>query len=843
MVLILTGDAPNHNHYVGTLYNRYFRLPHILFHCLYRSVVSVMVRISLLVAVSLGWASMGDDFFRNTAYGDEPPRVESRQLRTGAPADVDVDAKRLADAVSIVRHAVEDGEIPGAVVLVARRGQVILHEALGHRDLERSQPMQPDSLFRMASNSKAVTAAAVMLLVDEGRIDLDAPVGAHLPAFDNAAWEPVTIRHLLTHTSGSRIKPLFLTPFLETDSEAEQVPDLVREVSRFAEIAPQAEPGTSYSYNNAGFNILAGVIEQLTGSYKEYLHSRLYEPLGMLDSCNHESDADHDRMSTVMKRQSDGSWKAGWTPGDAPDWPFPRGSGGMVSTAWDYALFCQMLLNQGIYNDKRILSRKSIDEMTNPQLDHIQAAKAYGLGWKVSEPGGTFSHTGSDGTYVWVDPTEEVVGMVLTQTNSTTRPRDAFRRLVQLACRESAAESPVESARSRPPDGYYKDIFMSGGKNLTSRKTLPAADSLGLMYEYYAGSDASWQNQLLIGNASDENGVLLYPDGQPRFRMLYVNGGAATLHGKSLTSEGRERLRQFYHAGGSYCGSCAGSFLSGRNVDSRADEREGYLHIFPFNTLNTGLKKVTVGHRIPHDSPLLRYRSFGGDYAVENIYHNNGNWLNIQDASGAWADIEVLAKYEHPGHEVNGGAAIWAYRPDPRAGRIVNIGCHPESSSEGEKLSLTEASFLYTLDGTGQPELKATLELDQPRTMDRYWHDQQPETTRIGDRQYHHFALDVPAETPNMTIELSSPEDVDLHLFISDNSLAFRDQATYFDIHPGATKTIRRAFTPGRWYISVYCATTVETVNDPESGFHRYAGDRSILNGAAYSITVSSSAK
>ena len=134
-------------------------------------------------------------------------------------------------------------------------------------------------------------------------------------------------------------------------------------------------------------------------------------------SCNHESDADHDRMSTVMKRQPDGTWKPGWSPGDAPDWPFPRGSGGMVTTARDYALFCQMLLNRGVYDRKRILSEASVSEMTAPQSKRIAAAKTYGLGWVVSEPGGPFSHSGSDGTYVWVDPATEIIGMVLTQTN------------------------------------------------------------------------------------------------------------------------------------------------------------------------------------------------------------------------------------------------------------------------------------------------------------------------------------------------------------------------------------------------------------------------------------------
>ena len=759
------------------------------------------------------------------------------QLSLGSPEKVDVDAGKLERAVSIVRHAIEDDEIPGAVVLVARRGRVILQKAYGFRDLDRTRPMQSDSLFRMASNSKAVTAAGIMLLVEDGKVDLDAPLGTYMPAFDNDAWRPITLRHLLTHTSGCRIKPLFLTPLLEESAEHPHAPDLRLEVNRFAEIAPKEKPGTTYSYNNAGFNILAAVIEQVTGSYKDHLRTRLYEPLQMNDSCNHESDADHQRMSTVMKRQPDGTWKAGWTPGDDPDWPFPRGSGGMVSSAWDYTVFCQMLLNKGVYNGKRILSEASVEEMTTPQSANVEAAKSYGLGWKVTEPGGVYSHSGSDGTYVWVDPSDQVIGMVLTQTNATTRPRMAFQRLVSLACDDRSVDKVAsESATTRESDGFYKDIFMSGGKSLTSRKTLHAAESLDLTYEYYAGSDASRQNQLLIGSDADENGVLLYPDGEPRFRMLYVNGGAATNHGKSLTKSGRERLRQFFRSGGSYCGSCAGSFLSGRNVDNQPEPRLGYLNIFPFNTLNTGIKKTPIGHRIPDDSPLIRYRDFGDDYFVEDVYHNNGNWLRVEEGMEG---VEVLARYDHPGHKIDGGAAIWAFRPNEQAGRVLNIGCHPEGSSSGEKLALTEACFLHSLSGTGKPQLKADLLFGEPRTMDRSCRDDQPEFAKIGDRQYHHFAFDVADDAGQVTIKLSSDEDVDLHLFLNDESLALRKQATVLDVRPGSTKSIQRQLKTGRWYVSVYCATTVETVNDADSGFHRYVGDRSILNGAAYTISIS----
>ena len=129
--------------------------------------------------------------------------------------------------------------------------------------------------------------------------------------------------------------------------------------------------------------------------------------------------------------------------------------------------------------------------------------------------------------------------------------------------------------------------------------------------------------------------------------MVYVNGGAATLHGKSLEKRGREILRAFNTHGGSYCGSCAGSFLSGRNTDQKEPPRLGYLHLFPFNTLNTGMKKERVGHVVPEESPLLRYRDFGGDQYIADIYHNNGNWLSVEEGQHLEA-TEILAAYDAP---------------------------------------------------------------------------------------------------------------------------------------------------------------------------------------------------
>lgn len=757
----------------------------------------------------------------------------AKPLTHADPEIVEIHGKRLQDAVSLIRRSVENDELRGAVLLVARRGKIVLHEAIGFRDSERTVLMKKNSLFRMASNSKAVTAAGILALVQDGLVELDHPVSRYIPSFGGDKSKQITIRHLLTHTSGLRIPTLFLDPLLVHEDVRKS--QLVQEVTRFGPIGAEEPPGSSYSYNNAGYNTLAAIIESVTGSYEEHLRCTFYKPLGMDDSCNHESVADHTRLSGVFRQADDGTWQTRWKPGDEPDWPFPRGSGGMVSSARDYATFCHMLLNHGVFDGRRILDEGLVLQATNSQVKQIPAAARYGLGWTVSEAGGTFSHSGSDGTMVWIDPKRDLIGLVLTQTQTKLSPRNAFRDLVTQACLDSP--EPASSAPLTQSEGFYKDIFMSSGVNLSSRKVLHAADSTGLAYEYYAGRNVTRQNQIIVGTDDDTNGALLYPDGQPRFRMIYVNGGGATSHGKSLTEAGRNNLRGFYEQGGSYCGSCAGSFLSGRNVDAKTDPRLGYLHIFPHNTLNTGLKKVRVGHFIPEDSPLLKYRQFGEDQYVSDIYHNNGNWLSVTDGSHL-KDTTVLATYDYPDHKTHGGAAIWAYRKNEATGRIVNIGCHPEGVANGERLALTEACFLYALDGTGEVRIKGDLSNGKVRLMDKATDKNRPEFTCIGDRQFHHFRFTVAPETPRVKITLRHQSQADLNLYLKSGSQAFRSNAQHSTRIAGDTDSLTATLTAGEWYVSVECATAVKSATDANSGFYRYYGNTWILNGVSYSIQV-----
>ncbi len=366
--------------------------------------------------------------------------VAQPTVKPGTADSVDMSAAVLRAGARLYAAAVTRDDLRGAVILVARRGRIVLHEAYGWRDEKKSVPMAKDTLFRMASNTKPVIATAVLQLIEAGKLGLDDPVKKHIPSFDNEKSASITIRHLLTHTSGFRIDSLFLKPLMAKSEEHPDAPNLRLEAARFGGVGPVEKPGTSYSYSNPGFNTLGALIEIASGmSLERYLQERIYQPLGMTDSCNFEPRADNSRMSAVFRRKGD-LWRVGWRPGGSPTVPFVRASGGMVSTAMDYAVFCQMFLNGGIYGGKRLLSEASVREATKAQTKHTHPEAVrnnprqafYGFGWRVTN--GVHAHGGSDGTYGWVDPRRQIIGLVFTQSPGGANPRGQFQRVVDAAC-------------------------------------------------------------------------------------------------------------------------------------------------------------------------------------------------------------------------------------------------------------------------------------------------------------------------------------------------------------------------------------------------------------------------
>lgn len=283
----------------------------------------------------------------------------------------------------------------------------------------------------MASNTKPVVATAIAMMAEAGTLDLSAPVRLHFAEWDNYRAGFITPHTLLSHTSGLRIPTLFL-PGMADDT------DLVQEARRFGGVGAAAEPG-AYSYSNPGFNTLGALLELYSGeTLEDHLDRVLYTPLGMEDSYNYRADhplgGKRDRLGPMYYQRSD---DGDWQPATAVTIPFARASGGMISTAWDYAVFLQSFLNGGVYGNDRLLPQEAVTAMTR---DHVEGSEGYGYGWAVEDGAegwgsgvGVFGHSGSDGTDAFVDPEHGLIGLVFTQTPRGRPPFSRFQELVRLA--------------------------------------------------------------------------------------------------------------------------------------------------------------------------------------------------------------------------------------------------------------------------------------------------------------------------------------------------------------------------------------------------------------------------
>lgn len=409
-------------------------------------------------------------------------------------------------------------------------------------------------------------------------------------------------------------------------------------------------------------------------------------------------------------------------------------------------------------------------------------------------------------------------------------------------------------AQNNNSKGYYKDIFMDGGIRLTSRTDLPAARYLGLSIEsYYSATgkeghpltmvDTLMQEFIMIGSEQDQNGILLYPDGEPRYRMIYVNGGKAGGHGKSLREVGHGRFQEFVDNGGSYVGSCAGAFMASNGTPKDSVPRPSYLKLWKGTTVPTGLHKSHTGMFVEKNSPLLKYYDFGGDMRIDSVRHNGGCYIS-EDME--WpAGTEILLRYDY-NDSVNGKyfhrkVSSWAYKESDNSGRLVLIGSHPEEVTSGERLELMSSLILYAMDGNGEPALKCELQNNVPVEMSKMTVDNDPAHTRIGDRQYHHFKFTIPKHTKRCEVRLMPVDSCNGHtlsLFVNPESMAFNDNALYKDVSLGIEKSIIIDNPEaGDYYISVFGEDTVRA----EEGMYGvvYTDNLEVLNGIPYKLVVS----
>ena len=403
------------------------------------------------------------------------------------------------------------------------------------------------------------------------------------------------------------------------------------------------------------------------------------------------------------------------------------------------------------------------------------------------------------------------------------------------------AVSEFKKQRENVPNrSYYKDVFLDAGIALTSRKSLAAAEYLGFSLEGISFSNSgatseerSLQDAIVSGDSSDLNGRLLYPDGQPRYKLLFINGGTSTSHGKSLGEQGLENFRAFVLNGGSYVGTCAGAFLASKGYDGNTDYPY-YLSIWPGMMRHTKLNNTQTGLFIEQDSPLLRYYDFGGDFYVDSVRHNSGGYpFDIPEGT------EVLARYDFPRQStVHKKPCVWAYKESLQSGRVVLTGSHPEIVFDGERRDLAAAMMLYAIDGIGTVSLKGFLKNGEERVMDKKTTDKNPDFTRIGDLQTHHFATYIPSDAKNIRAIVNSSSTCDFALMMNQGTYAFSDVAEYKSTIPGADQQLSfPSLREGFWFIAVQCLTTV-TVTETDYG-QEYCGNLEVLNGIPYQISIS----
>ncbi|MEQ9289643.1 MAG: serine hydrolase domain-containing protein [Cyclobacteriaceae bacterium] len=399
-------------------------------------------------------------------------------LSEGTAASVGMSGERLMRIENMCREAVKNGEVPGMVALVARKGKVVFHKAFGTADFESKRAFQTNDIFRIASQTKAITATAVMMLWEEGKFRLDDPIAKFIPEFANVqvldslieadssftttpAKNQITIRHLLTHTSGvgygfidsdERFKKMYQKAGI-IDGFTTRPVVLEENIKKLAGLPIHQNPGEKYVYSE-GLDVLGYMIEIVSGMpLDKFFKTRIFDPLGMKDTWFYQPKSNNKRLVPVYM-QADGKWqKLTANPLFDPDYPITgaktyfAGGAGLSSTAMDYARFLQMYLNEGEVNGIRLLSRTTVQAIMSNQIGDLWKGSGayYGLAFGVlNEKGQAQGGRGSAGTFDWggyfntqyfADPKEQVIGIIMKQTSGSVNDNTGwkFRQMVGQA--------------------------------------------------------------------------------------------------------------------------------------------------------------------------------------------------------------------------------------------------------------------------------------------------------------------------------------------------------------------------------------------------------------------------
>lgn len=386
------------------------------------------------------------------------------------PEAAGISSERIALLDAHIQKYMDNGTMPGGVFMVMRKGQIVYNKAFGHQSLDKQKAYAKDDIFRLASMTKAVTTTAILQLYEQGKLGLDDPIFYYIPGFAqpvvmeeyNAAdtsyttvpaKSPITIRHLLTHTSGitygvfnpGKIQAVYEKGGANGFGLSHKEKTTKEMAETLSKLPLVFHPGERYMYG-LNMEILGHIVEIVSGeSLAQYFKAHIFDPLGMKDTWFYQPKENHSRLVPVYAYNNQEK-KMMMYPDPNLDYPNMEdpnhyaGGGGLSGTAMDYAIFIQALVNGGTYNGNRILSRKTIEVMTSDQMILLnqkgtgysqKPGLTYGLGFSLKTAEGSALSHKSPGTYEWggafntkffIDPAEELTFVGMTQILPFTRP-------------------------------------------------------------------------------------------------------------------------------------------------------------------------------------------------------------------------------------------------------------------------------------------------------------------------------------------------------------------------------------------------------------------------------------
>jgi CubicO group peptidase (beta-lactamase class C family) len=398
--------------------------------------------------------------------------AQTTELKEASPLSVRVSEERLTRIDKMIQQNIDSGWIAGAVGFIARDGNIVYDKSFGLNDVEKKTLMRRDDIFRIASQTKAITSVAVMMLFEEGKFLLDDPISKYIPEFANPvvldkfnekdttfttvkAKREITIRDLLTHTSGidyagigsNTMNAIYAKSEIPTGFVSKKI-ILGEKIRKLGKLPLIHQPGERFTYG-LNVDVLGYFVEVLSGeTLDHYFHAHIFEPLGMNDTYFYLPESKYSRLVKVTAE--DKTHHLINAKGSFVDYPLAGGTyfsggAGLSSTIKDYATFLQMLLNKGEYNGKRLLSRRTVELMTSNQIGDLNLGlDKFGLGFEITTVAGqsrlgmtegSFSWGGYFATTYWVDPKEHLVCLLFMQQSPLKHSeiQDKFKAMVYQA--------------------------------------------------------------------------------------------------------------------------------------------------------------------------------------------------------------------------------------------------------------------------------------------------------------------------------------------------------------------------------------------------------------------------